>query len=303
RGSGFGGSSGPSPPATPPDWARPPSGGSVTFVYPAEGGRTVHYLDGGYALLAVGPGEEPPAAAVSSSRPILAAAALPEGKIAVAGLDRILRVVLPGADRPGRWWLLDAGKVEVLAAASGGTLAWVAGDGIRVVADDGKTRARLPPAAERTLALAWQREAEWLFAADAAGRLRVFDRDLRKAWEATVHEDRAPALDVDPAGRWVATGGWDGRVRVREIGRWQNIVAELSPGFRVNAVRFSPSGARLAVAGWGDRVLVYDTRTWEPALSLAGPEGGTLSLGFGPEESWLAGGGVDGSIRVWQLSR
>ena len=35
------------------------------------------------------------------------------------------------------------------------------------------------------------------------------------------HSNNVCALDVDPAGRWIVSGGWDGQGRVWAVGKWE----------------------------------------------------------------------------------
>ena len=284
-----------------PAWTCPPIEDSVRFVQPSPGGRQVLLLAGGWRLLGVRLGAEP-VAAIDAPVPLSAAAAMPEGGIAVAGRDGVIRRLdsngLPQGSR-----LLPFHDVDAIAAAAGGALAAAGPRGIALLAERGPPRATSArPAAGRVLALAWHREALWLFATVSSGVLVVLDGELREVHSEPAHRDRAPAVDVDAAGQWVATGGWDRRVRVRPIGRWGEApVAWLELDFRVDVVRFDPSGRRLAVGGWGDAVVVYDTATWQVDRVLAGSEWGTSSLGWSVDGGWLAAGGSDGSVRAWEL--
>jgi WD40 repeat protein/RecA/RadA recombinase len=82
----------------------------------------------------------------------------------------------------------------------------------------------------------------------------------------------------------------------------------------VNAVAFSPNGKYLAAGGEGKELFLWDTQTWKPVGGgslLAAPssdagDGASRvnAVAFSPGDGkYLASGGDDGSIRLWDISQ
>ncbi|UYV36829.1 c-type cytochrome [Rhodobacteraceae bacterium D3-12] len=110
------------------------------------------------------------------------------------------------------------------------------------------------------------------------------------------HRGKVTSLAVQPGGMWVASGSWDGTIKMwpLDAGEAYDLAA---PGAGVNALAFSQGGKVLYAATTGGQVLRYD---------MTQPEAAPLPLvrhGFGVNrlvvgEGWLAYGAVDGVTRV-----
>ncbi len=121
-------------------------------------------------------------------------------------------------------------------------------------------------------------------------------------------EGKVFAVALDPAGRWVAAGGWmktgldgyfvtifdaeTGRV-LRRLGPLPNVVNDLD---------VSPDGARLA-AGLGGKngVRVWDARTWAPAFEDRDYGAQVYGLAFA-SDGRLAATSFDGDVRLYRAN-
>ncbi len=150
----------------------------------------------------------------------------------------------------------------------------------------------------------------------------------------TAHAAEVHWVEVDPTGRWLASAGYDQRVRITDLEAKKSRTVD-GVGEEPAAVRFSPGGASLAVAGLGglyviDRdaggarrigegALMAD---WAPAgdsfasagldgvvrvwradgtavAALAGHDGAVTDVTWSPDGAHLASGGRDGTVRFW----
>lgn len=120
-------------------------------------------------------------------------------------------------------------------------------------------------------------------------------------------------LAFSPDGTRLATVAQD-RVIIWDASSGQELITLCCHAFLIREVAFSPDGTRLATAGQEGVAKVWNAETGEALITLAGHTGAIDSLAFsptcsGPPEaptSWcgryLATGGRDGSLRLWDVS-
>ena len=142
------------------------------------------------------------------------------------------------------------------------------------------------------------------------------ERDLR-GWEwrylwaecrsdelATIgqHDNIVQSVAVSPDGRWVASGGWDGLLKIWALaraatgGQW---VSNLSlGGSPISSVAFSPDGRWLAAGSWTNGFALFDVPGWDLAMMVTNTDGGLYrkSLLFSADSRLLAVGGD-----IWSL--
>ncbi|QEW19694.1 Cytochrome c2 precursor [Marinibacterium anthonyi] len=110
------------------------------------------------------------------------------------------------------------------------------------------------------------------------------------------HQGKVQALALSPDGAWLASGSWDGTVRLWPLGPLATgAPRELAkPGAGVNALAFAPDGTLYAGTTAGD-LLRYDL-TGDTPIPLVRHGFGVNEIVAGP--GWLAYGAVDGVTRV-----
>ncbi|MEX0287257.1 MAG: c-type cytochrome [Paracoccaceae bacterium] len=120
--------------------------------------------------------------------------------------------------------------------------------------------------------------------------LRVWGKNAREMGR---HKGKIATIAVSPDGRTVATGSWDGSIRLWAEGGYQ----ELSyPGAGVNALAFTPDGTGLIAATNQGVLWRYETQPDAPPLPLVKHGFGINRVIVGP--GWIAYGAVDGATRV-----
>ncbi len=133
------------------------------------------------------------------------------------------------------------------------------------------------------------------------GEVRVWQEEgqiLHLAWQA--HTGEVPALAFSPDGRTLATGSWDGSVKLWDLERG----ALLWTSWQTNSIQrlaFAPDGRTLASGALDAVVQLWDAKLGTNLQTLVSQGGPVYALAWSPDGSLLAGGGFDGGIRLWQM--
>jgi WD40 repeat protein/transcriptional regulator with XRE-family HTH domain len=128
---------------------------------------------------------------------------------------------------------------------------------------------------------------------------------LDLAWQA--HTAAVQALAFSPDGRTLATGSWDGAVKL-----WDLENATLSGGqvsllwmgqhaSSIQRLAFAPDGRTLASGGDDAAIQLWDAHTGMHLQTLSGQSSPVYALAWSLDGSLLASGSFDGSIRLWEM--
>jgi WD40 repeat protein len=129
-------------------------------------------------------------------------------------------------------------------------------------------------------------------------------------------EPRFPAIvsvAFHPGGRFLAAGYGEyngksaGQVKLWEVATGREICALASSKKAVNKLAFHPDGKRLAIADWEHveiwdidaRAKIRDLRAHTYWVRREAPDDGSNSVAFSHDGKWLATGGWDRTIRLW----
>ena len=110
------------------------------------------------------------------------------------------------------------------------------------------------------------------------------------------HKGKVTALSVAPDGSHVASGSWDGSIRLWPLTEGGRAGELAYPGAGVNAVAHSADGRLLFAATSKGVLLRYDLERGGSPLPLVEHGFGINRLAVGP--GWIAYGAVDGGTRV-----
>ena len=198
------------------------------------------------------------------------------------------------------------GEVRALAFSPAGTRAasagydgtvrlWNVADGKPVAVgkdDDGVQYWSVDFLPDGNLAVATQAGDVRHWQAEPAQRLRV----------TPVHAKESNWLAVPPAGRIVATAGWDGLVRWTDPADG-TAVGDYDFKSPARALAYSPDGRTLAVGGDGGSVALVDPATGIELTRFGDPShGSTYAMAWSADGRRLAAGGSQKVVRVWDAA-
>jgi WD40 repeat protein len=98
---------------------------------------------------------------------------------------------------------------------------------------------------------------------------------------------------------WLATGGSDGAVSIWDLAERRELAS-----FDVGAERlaFHPSGQRIAASTLSRSICIWDLESGDLAFELAEHADRVTGLSFSPDGCWLASGGRDCTLRLWDVA-
>jgi WD40 repeat protein len=148
---------------------------------------------------------------------------------------------------------------------------------------------------------AFSPDGRFLACADSANTVHLWHTG---AWT-TLHllddcMDEVRCLAYSPDGRYLASGGAERVIHVWETQRGRLISGHTSPSQHSIGTATTSAGVRLASTTGGTVLRIWDTTTTQPVPPREVE--GMLSLAYSPDGRFVAGGGADRRIHLWDAA-
>jgi len=114
------------------------------------------------------------------------------------------------------------------------------------------------------------------------------------------HQDGVWGVSLSPDGKYIATGGEDGTVKVWNLSGHQITQVEAHKG-GVMSVNFSPDGQSFATAGRDGKAKLWNL-SGQQIATFEGHKGRVIWVRFSPDGQRIATTGFDRTVRLWDLS-
>jgi WD40 repeat protein len=121
---------------------------------------------------------------------------------------------------------------------------------------------------------------------------------LDLTWQA--HTAAVQALAFSPDEQMLATGSWDGTIKLWDLENGALLWLGQHAG-SVHRLAFRPDGRTLASGGDDAAIRLWEVSTGKLIQTLSDESSAVYALAWSPDGSLLASGSFDGNIRLWQM--
>ncbi len=113
------------------------------------------------------------------------------------------------------------------------------------------------------------------------------------------HSKWVYGVAYSPDGKWLATGGWDRTIKLRDAATGEEKLTIFAHDGFVLDLAFSPDGGALVSTSEDRSVRLWDVPSGRPLGVLHSHSDFVQAVAFAPDGRELASGGLEGTMKVW----
>jgi WD40 repeat protein len=149
---------------------------------------------------------------------------------------------------------------------------------------------------------AFSRDGKLMAVSAAGGRVDLIRLPEMRIVRTIRHDGGVAALAFSPAGATIATGGYDGSVRIWDVASGRALRTLPGRGGTIWSVDFASDGRTLAAAGEDSMIRLWDPANGRLLRTLKGHERNIWRVRFSPDGKHLASGSFDAHVKVWNVA-
>jgi WD40 repeat protein len=150
--------------------------------------------------------------------------------------------------------------------------------------------------------MALTRDAQSLVLGLRDGRIQLRDTHGRLLKEALLHQGWVSAVELSLTQDLGVSVGADGRTQFWQPSNLRVLDSHQDHTGRVTALALSADGKYIVTGGEDQTLVVSEGRKpWGRIAQLQGQRGTIRCMAFDPSSQWLAAGGDDASVRLWNV--
>jgi WD40 repeat protein len=116
------------------------------------------------------------------------------------------------------------------------------------------------------------------------------------------HMFGARTLAISPDGTLLASGGYDGLIRIWNVATGTIQRTFKIPLIPIARVTFSHDGQRVAAAAWNRTIHCWDVQTGTLVSTYTGHTDRVATVAFSRDDRQLLSGSYDGTVKVWDIA-